>query len=479
MFMKRSGVLMPIFSLPSPYGIGTVGRGAYEFADYIKKSGAEIWQVLPVGPTGYGNSPYQSFSSFAGNPYFIDPDMLCEDGILERNDLPERVPEGENIDYGRIYFSRRRMLRAAYDFSGERLKSETEEFLSLHPDVYDYAFFMSLKDRFGGKCYLDFPKCLVRRERAAMKRYEELLSDDISYYIFEQYLFFSQWKRFKEYVNSLGIELLGDMPIYVAPDSADVWANPRSFQLDRDRRPKFVAGVPPDYFSENGQKWGNPLYDWKRMKNRGYGFFIRRAKAAAELFDSVRLDHFIGFANYYSVEPQVPDAKNGFWRDGPGKSLFSTLEKEVPSLGVVAEDLGIVSDKVIKLLKSTGYPSMRVIQFAFDDNGTNMHLPKNVRKNTYYYTGTHDNPTTHSWWLLRSEEGRLRTAEYLGKKRIKAPETFIKAVLDSRAEVAVIPIWDILSLGDEGRVNTPGTSEGNWLPRLGKIPEEPAKLARK
>lgn len=312
-----------------------------------------------------------------------------------------------------------------------------------------------------------------------MKRYEELLSDDISYYIFEQYLFFSQWKRFKEYVNSLGIELLGDMPIYVAPDSADVWANPRSFQLDRDRRPKLVAGVPPDYFSENGQKWGNPLYDWKRMKNRGYGFFIRRAKAAAELFDSVRLDHFIGFANYYSVEPQAPDAKNGFWRDGPGKSLFSTLEKEVPSLGVVAEDLGIVSDKVIKLLKSTGYPSMRVIQFAFDDNGTNMHLPKNVRKNTYYYTGTHDNPTTHSWWLLRSEEGRLRTAEYLGKKRIKAPETFIKAVLDSRAEVAVIPIWDILSLGDEGRVNTPGTSEGNWLPRLGKIPEEPAKLARK
>ena len=196
--MKRSGVLMPIFSLPSPYGIGTVGRGAYEFADYIKKSGAEIWQVLPVGQTGYGNSPYQSFSSFAGNPYFIDPDMLCEDGILERNDLPERVPEGENIDYGRIYFSRRRMLRAAYDFSGERLKSETEEFLSLHPDVYDYAFFMSLKDRFGGKCYLDFPKCLVRRERAAMKSYEELLSDDISYYIFEQYLFFLQWKRFQK-----------------------------------------------------------------------------------------------------------------------------------------------------------------------------------------------------------------------------------------------------------------------------------------
>ena len=269
------------------------------------------------------------------------------------------------------------------------------------------------------------------------------------------------------------------MPIYVAPDSADVWANPRSFQLDRDRRPRFVAGVPPDYFSEDGQKWGNPLYDWKYMKNHGYDFFVRRARAAAELFDSVRLDHFIGFANYYSVAPDAPDAKNGFWRDGPGKSLFSTLEKEVPSLGVVAEDLGIVSEKVIKLLQSTGYPSMRVIQFAFDDDGTNMHLPKNVRKNTYYYTGTHDNASTLSWWSSRTAEGKARVAEYLGKKRIKAPETFIKAVLESRAEAAVIPMWDILSLGDGCRVNTPGTSDGNWTWRLEKIPAEPAKLARK
>lgn len=477
--MKKSGVLMPIFSLPSPYGIGTVGRGAYEFADYIKKSGADIWQVLPVGPTGYGNSPYQSFSSFAGNPYFIDPDMLCEDDILKKDDLPGTVPEGEKIDYGKIYFSRRKMLRSAYEYSGNRLKSETEEFLLAHPAVGDYAFFMALKDRFKGKCYLDFPKCLVRREKSAMEKYRALLSDEINYYVFEQYLFFSQWKRMREYVNSIGIEILGDMPIYVAPDSADVWANPRSFQLDRDRRPSFVAGVPPDYFSEDGQKWGNPLYDWKYMKNHGYDFFVRRAKAASELFDSVRLDHFIGFANYYSVAPDAPDAKNGFWRDGPGKSLFSTLEKEVPSLGLVAEDLGIVSEKVIKLLKSTGYPSMRVIQFAFGDDKSNMHLPKNVRRNTYYYTGTHDNAATLSWWTSRTADEKSRTAEYLGRKRIKAPETFIKAVLESRAEAAVIPMWDILSLGDGCRVNTPGTSDGNWTWRLEKKPAEPAKLARK
>ena len=470
---------MPIFSLPSPYGIGTVGRGACEFADYIKKSGADIWQVLPVGPTGYGNSPYQSFSSFAGNPYFIDPEMLCEDDIMKKDDLPEKVDGKEKIDYGKIYFSRRKMLRSAYEYSGKRLKNDTEKFLFEHPDIKDYAFFMALKDKFGGRRYLDFPKCLVRREKAAMEKYAALLSDEINYYACEQYLFVSQWKRLREYVNSIGIDILGDMPIYVAPDSADVWANPRSFQLDRDRRPRFVAGVPLDYFSEDGQKWGNPLYDWKYMKNHGYDFFVRRARAAAELFDSVRLDHFIGFANYYSVAPDAPDAKNGFWRDGPGKSLFSTLEKEVPSLGVVAEDLGIVSEKVIKLLKSTGYPSMRVIQFAFDDDGTNMHLPKNVRKNTYYYTGTHDNASTLSWWSSRTAEGKARVAEYLGKKRIKAPETFIKAVLESRAEAAVIPMWDIPSRGDGCRVNTPGTSDGNWTWRLEKIPAEPAKLARK
>lgn len=476
--MKRSGVLMPVFSLPSPYGIGTLGKGAYKFADWLKASGAAIWQVLPVGPTGYGDSPYQSFSSFAGNPYFIDPDMLCEGGILPEKDLPRKIPEGKATDYGELYVSRRRMLRAAYEHSGKRLKSETDEFLLSHPDIRDYALFMAIKDKFGGRCWHDFPKCLVRREKAALEKYKKLLSDGTDYYVFEQYLFFSQWKKLRGYVNSLGIELLGDMPIYVAPDSADVWANHRSFQLDRDRRPSFVAGVPPDYFSQDGQKWGNPLYDWKYMKNHRYEFFIRRAKAASELFDTVRLDHFIGFANYYSVQPDAPDAKNGFWRDGPGKSLFAATEKEVPSLGLVAEDLGIISDKVIKLLKSTGYPSMRVIQFAFGDDKTNMHLPKNVRKNTFYYTGTHDNPTTLSWWNALSEGDRARAAEMLGRKRIKAPDTFIKAVKDSRAETAVMPMWDILSLGDEGRVNRPGTTGGNWTWRMEKIPCEPFDLSR-
>lgn len=469
---------MPVFSLPSPYGIGTLGKGAYKFADWLKASGAAIWQVLPVGPTGYGDSPYQSFSSFAGNPYFIDPDMLCEDGILQEKDLPRKIPEGKAIDYGALYVSRRKMLRAAYEHSGKRLKGETDEFLSSHPDIRDYALFMALKDRFGGKCWHDFPKCLVRREKAALEKYKKLLADRTDYYVFEQYLFFSQWKKLRGYVNSLGIEILGDMPIYVAPDSADVWANHRSFQLDGDRRPSFVAGVPPDYFSQDGQKWGNPLYDWKYMKNHGYEFFIRRARAASELFDTVRLDHFIGFANYYSVQPDAPDAKNGFWRDGPGKSLFATIEKEVPSLGLVAEDLGIISDKVIKLLKSTGYPSMRVIQFAFGDDKTNMHLPENVRKNTFYYTGTHDNPTTLSWWNALSDGDRSRVAEMLGRKRIKAPDTFIKAVMNSRAETAMIPMWDILSLGDGGRVNRPGTTGGNWTWRMEKIPCEPFDLSR-
>ena len=279
--MKKSGVLMPVFSLPSPYGIGTLGKGAYKFADWLKASGAGIWQVLPAGPTGYGDSPYQSFSSFAGNPYFIDPDMLCGDGILPEKDLPRKLPEGKAIDYGALYASRRQMLQAAYEQSGKRLKSETDEFLASHPDIRDYALLMALKDKFGGRCWHDFPKCLVRREKSALEKYKKLLADRTDYYVFEQYLFFSQWKSLRGYVNSLGIEILGDMPIYVAPDSADVWANHRSFQLDGDRRPSFVAGVPPDYFSEDGQKWGNPLYDWKYMKNHGYEFFIRRAKAAS------------------------------------------------------------------------------------------------------------------------------------------------------------------------------------------------------
>ena len=470
---------MPVFSLPSPYGIGTMGKKAYEFADYVAASGAKIWQVLPLGPTGYGDSPYQSFSSFAGNPYFIDPDMLVKDGLLLKKDLPPKKPEGEKINYGEIYFSRGVMLRKAFKYSWEKVRGEALKFVEDHPEIMDYALFMTAKATHGGVCWHDFPQGLMLHRKTAVDALEKNHADEVNYHIFTQYLFFEQWKALKKYVNSLGIELLGDMPIYVAPDSADAWANPKNFQFDKRRDPALVAGVPPDYFSEDGQKWGNPLYNWDYIKNHGYAFWVRRMKAAAELYDKVRIDHFIGFANYYSVKTECPTAREGFWRDGPGIALFRKIKKEVPEIKLIAEDLGVVSDKVINLIKQTGYPSMRVLQFAFGGEDDNMHLPANVPQNSVVYTSTHDNIPTCGWWAKASQTEKDEVAKRLGKAEPKMPRDLIRAALGCRAETVIIPMWDILGLGEEATVNAPGTAEGNWCWRLNKIPKKAMKLSRK
>lgn len=468
--MRKIGILMPVFSLPSPYGIGTFGKNAYKFADYLKNSGVAVWQSLPLGPTGYMDSPYQSFSTFAGNTYFIDPDMLVRDGFLLRADLPPRIPEGEPIDYGALYVTRAKMLKAAFDYSYGRVKNEVAEFESTHPDIADYALFMAIKEKYHGKSRLDFPKSIRLFRKAAIDKCREKLADKTEYYLFTQYLFFSQWKALRGYVNSLGIKILGDLPIYVAQDSSDVWANYRSFQLDENRRPCLVAGVPPDYFSENGQKWGNPLYNWDYIKNHRYDFWVRRMSAAAEMFDIVRLDHFIGFANYYCVQPDAPDAKDGFWRDGPGIGLFRAIKAAVPQLSLVAEDLGVVSDKVKRLLKKSGFPSMRVLQFAFGGGSDNPHLPENIGENMIVYTGTHDNAPTKAWWQSLSETEKAGVRTQLGVKTVKMPETLIRAAFASRADTAVIPMWDVLGLGNEARVNTPGVPVGNWRWRLKAVP---------
>ena len=470
---------MPVFSLPSPYGIGTMGKKAYEFADYVAASGAKIWQVLPLGPTGYGDSPYQSFSSFAGNPYFIDPDLLVKDGLLRKKDLPPKKPEGEKIDYGEIYVSRGIMLRKAFAYSWTKVREKALEFAADHPEITDYALFMTAKSTHGGVCWHDFPQGLMLHQKRAVEALGANHEDEVNYHVFTQYLFFSQWKALKEYVNSLGISLLGDMPIYVAPDSADAWANPKNFQFDKRRNPSLVAGVPPDYFSEDGQKWGNPLYNWDYIKNHGYSFWVRRVKAAAELFDAVRIDHFIGFANYYSVNVECPTAREGFWRDGPGIALFRKIKKEVPEIRLIAEDLGVVSDKVITLIKQTGYPSMRVLQFAFGGEDDNMHLPANVPQNSVVYTSTHDNVPTCGWWANASQKEKDEVAKRLGKTDVQMPLDLIRCALDCRAETVIVPMWDILGLGAEATVNAPGTAEGNWGWRLDKIPKKAMKLSRK
>lgn len=475
--MKKSGILMPVFSLPSPYGIGTLGDGAYEFARYVKASRADIWQVLPVGPTGYGDSPYQSFSSFAGNPYFIDPDRLVRDGFLKKKDLPPKVPEGEKIDYGAIYFSRGKMLEKAYEYSYGKVKDEVAEFASSRPDIKDYAVFMTAKDACGGACWHDFPSGVKLRRKSALARFEARNADRVNYYLFVQYLFFTQWQGLKKYVNSLGIKLLGDMPIYVAPDSSDVWANHRSFLLGPDREPERVAAVPPDYFSEDGQKWGNPLYNWQYLRRHGFDFWVRRMRAAGEMFDIVRLDHFIGFANYYSVEASAPTAKDGYWTDGPGMALFRAIKKNVPGVTLIAEDLGVVSDKVTALVEKSRFPSMRVLQFAFGGGDDNIHLPENFTKNTLLYTGTHDNAPTLDWWENASAAEREDAGRRIGKTP-DMPWALINYALKTHADTVIIPMWDVLSLGAEGRVNTPGTSSGNWAWRIKKVPGKAKALRR-
>lgn len=459
--MKTSGILMPIFSLKSKYGIGTLGKEAYKFADFLKESGVKIWQMLPLGPTGYGDSPYQCLSSFAGNTYFIDPDFLVRDGYMKKSDLPEKRKD-KKIDYGYIYFSRKDMLRKAYNYSFSKISKKVKSFGKNNPDVYDFAVFMALKDKYNGTPWYNFPSDIRLREESALESAKKELEVDINYHLYCQYLFFEQWNALKKYIHSKKIEIMGDLPIYVAPDSSDAWANRSAFQLNADGQQEYCAAVPPDYFSETGQKWGNPLYDWEAMKQNNFEFVIRRMEFVSKMFDILRLDHFIGYANYYSVQNSAVDAKIGSWRDGPGKPLFDVAHEKLPQTKFVAEDLGIMSDKVLQLMKDTGFPCMRVIQFAFSGEDDNMHLPQVISHNTLYYTSTHDNDTSKAFWQTQPEENRKIIGQFIDLDRRQPVNSLIKAVYSSVADYAVIPIADWLGAGFEGKINSPGTSVGNW-----------------
>ncbi len=480
--MRKSGVLMHITSLASRGGVGTLGQAAYDFVDFVKSAGMNIWQMLPVGPTGYAASPYQSASTYAGNPLMIDFDLMTQDGLLPEGAY-EPLPHLPRVDFDAVTRQNTALLKKAYACSGEKLTDTLAVFEKEHSWVRPFALFRALKEHFGGVSWMDWPDSSIRlREAEAIEKYSRLLAEEIEYHIFVQYVFFSQWNRLHDYARDAGIELMGDMPIYVAEDSADVWLNPDLFELDEDVRPIRIAGVPPDYFQKDGQRWGNPLYRWPRHAETKYAWWIARLRALGDMFDILRIDHFIGFANYYAIPATEKTARNGKYELGPGRRLFARVKKELPNLNIVAEDLGVVSTRVKKLLTYCGYPGMKVLQFAFDSDETNADLPEHHVKNCIVYTGTHDNNTTLGWWQHASADVRA-----FAKRKLSMADydddivsALLNAAWGSVADTAIAPMQDLLNLGEEARMNFPGTVGGtNWLWRMPDVSlEDTARRVR-
>ena len=467
---KRSGILLHISSLPGPGGIGTLGKEAYAFADFLHAAGMHVWQVLPIGPTGYGESPYQSSSMYAGNPLFISLPSLREEGLLSYSD--DELETGGipgKIDFQKVREVHDHLLRRAYQESADKVSADLAMFCSRMPWVHDFALFTALKSHFQGKIWSSWPDADIRmRKPAAIQKYQDLLKKEIGYHIFCQYLFDKQWHALKTYCNQLNIELFGDMPIYVAQDSADTWVSPKVFQLDRNRIPKRVAGVPPDYFSEDGQLWGNPLYNWTYLRFTGYRWWINRMSHMLHLFDIVRVDHFIGFANYYSIPYGAKNARNGKWVNAPGHSFFRKLKKALPHAHIIAEDLGSVNDRVRKLINYTGFPGMYVLVFGFGGKPEeNHHYPSNWTENSVGYTGTHDNDTVLGYLLRASTEEVQCARKTLHFDNLQdGPEAFIRSVLASPSQTAILSMQDILHLDNDARMNMPGTVGGNWTYRM-------------
>ena len=474
---RESGILLPITSLPSPYGIGCFSREAYEFIDYLKKAGQSYWQILPLGPTSYGDSPYQSFSTFAGNPYFISLEDLIEEGVLTREECAQADPEvqEDSIDYAKLYEERYPLLRLAYERSDISKNADFVRFCQENDWwLSDYALFMAVKARFGGKAWTKWAQDIRLRWGNALDYYRRELYFDIEFHKYLQFTFFKQWSRLKAYANRQGIRIIGDIPIYVAMDSADAWANPSLFQLDENNRPLAVAGCPPDGFSATGQLWGNPLYNWEYHRNTGYSWWISRLAHCYRLYDVVRIDHFRGFDEYFSIPAGADDATQGHWEKGPGIQLFQAVRHALGEKEIIAEDLGYVTDSVRQLVKESGYPGMKVLEFAFDsrDSGcASDYLPHNYPENSVVYTGTHDNETIAGWYQSIRPEERLLARDYLcdhytpvGKLHL----SFISLAMRSSARMCVIPIQDYLGLDNTARINTPSTVGTNWKWRLTK-----------
>ena len=472
--MRRSGVLLPVTSLPSRFGIGTFSKEAYAFVDFLKEAGQKLWQILPLGPTGYGDSPYQAFSTFAGNPYLIDLEELIENGWLTEEECENTDWGGSKsyVDYEKMYQGRFPLLRKAYHNSHI---AENAEFIAFCEEndwwLSDYALFMAIKDSQGGASFLEWDAPLKLREPEAIRRCRHELSDEICFWQFLQYLFAKQWQALKAYANGKGISIIGDIPIYVALDSADTWSHPELFQLSEGCVPKAVAGVPPDAFSATGQLWGNPLYDWEYHRKTGYDWWILRIGYSYRLYDIVRVDHFRGFEAYFSIPYGDETAVNGHWEKGPGMDLFRALEKNLGKLDVIAEDLGLLTDSVIEMVEESGFPGMKVLQFAFDENEDSPYLTHRYERNCIVYTGTHDNETTKGWFRNLSQHDRNFARAYIGcegKHETAAVWSMIRAAMSSVADRCVIPVQDYLCLGNEARINEPSTLGDNWKWRMKK-----------
>lgn len=483
--MRESGILMHITSLPSPYGIGTMGKAAYEFADFLSAAGQKLWQILPITPTGYGDSPYQTFSTFAGNPYLIDLDRLSEDGLLSPEDY-ENCWWGENeeqVDYALIYQSRFPVLRLAYLRFCREIPAEYEAFCRENaPWLEDYALFMALKNEHDGRPWFEWEDPLKFRRADAMRQAARLHQTETGFWKFLQFEFYTQWNRLKEYVNEQGIRLIGDIPIYVALDSADVWANPQMFELDEDLSPVEVAGCPPDYFSATGQLWGNPLYNWAYCKETKYDWWVRRIASAASCYDIIRIDHFRGFESFWAIPGGDETAVNGKWKKGPGIDLFQQIEEVLGKVPIIAEDLGMITDPVRELLKETGFPGMKVLEFAFSAGYESDYLPHRQIQNCVCYTGTHDNDTLAGWLSSLTQEDLEYVLDYI---RCGDPANAVWAMIAqawaSPADRAITTMQDLLGLGSEARMNTPSQPAGNWSWRMkpGQLTEGLAKRLQK
>ena len=510
-FERNAGILMPVSSLPSPYGIGTFGKDAYDFVTFVKECNHKYWQVLPLGPTTYGDSPYQSYSAFAGNPYFVDLDMLIEAGFLLKSEVisrdwgdgivPVNVSEDDAVNgrfgtyrdgnigderyvsYEKIYNNRFDILRIAYNrfkaacaeskrtlAKGLPLYKQFDNFVKDNADwLEDYALFMALKSHFNNVSWGEWETDIKFRKPEAMSRYEEQLSDDIGYWKFIQFEFYLQWNALKQYANSNGIEIIGDIPIYMGYDSVDVWANQGEFQLDENLTPIKVAGVPPDAFSDAGQKWGNPLYDYDKMEANGFSWWRKRMAASAKLYDVIRIDHFIGNVKYYTIPADMPDARQGEYRQGPGQKLLDAINESIGDKKIIAEDLGVEVPEVAKILKENGYPGMKVLEFAFGGDRKNPHLPYNYTQNLVCYGGTHDNETLLGFFEDRGDWELGYAYDYLDTRdKGRMVDQVFRAAYSSVAVLTVFAVQDILKLGNWARMNLPSSMGNNWKWRMQK-----------